>query len=438
LSKGNKMSTRPDLVKKWAPILEHADLPQIKDNYRKEVTAVLLENQENSQREERRALFEDAPNNAGGAGVALGGAGTNANMAGFDPVLISLVRRAMPAMIAYDMCGVQPMTQPTGLIFAMKSKYTNQAGDEALYNEADTDFSGKGTHAGGPEISGSTTGTPLTTAEAESQGSSTGTPGLGFGQMAFSIEKTSVTAQSRALKAEYSVELAQDLKSVHGLDAEAELSNILSQEILAEINREVIRTVYKSAKVGAQVGTATAGVFDLDVDSNGRWSVEKFKGLMFQIEREANAIYQSTRRGRGNFIVCSADVASALAMAGVLDYAPALSTGLNVDEASNTFAGVLNGKYKVYVDPYAANQTAEQFLMVGYKGSSAFDAGVFYCPYVPLQLYRAVDPNTFQPKIAFRTRYGMVANPFAGSTVGNGLDSGANTYFRKIRVTNLM
>ena len=431
------MSTRPDLVKKWAPILEHADLPQIKDNYRKEVTAVLLENQEQAQREERRALFEDAPNNAGGSGVALGGAGTNANMAGFDPVLISLVRRAMPAMIAYDMCGVQPMTQPTGLIFAMKSKYTNQAGAEALFNEADTGFSGDDVENGvNPGIGDNATGKAITTAQAEAQGS--GGANLGFGQMAFSIEKTSVTAQSRALKAEYSVELAQDLKSVHGLDAEAELSNILSQEILAEINREVIRTVYKSAKVGAQVGTATQGIFDLDVDSNGRWSVEKFKGLLFQIEREANAIYQQTRRGRGNFIVCSADVASALAMAGVLDYAPALSTGLNVDEASNTFAGVLNGKYKVYVDPYAANQTAEQFLMVGYKGSSAFDAGVFYCPYVPLQLYRAVDPNTFQPKIAFRTRYGMVANPFAGSTVGNGLDSGANTYFRKIRVTNLM
>ena len=435
------MSTRPDLVKKWAPILEHADLPQIKDNYRKEVTAVLLENQENAQREERRALFEDAPANAGGLGVSLGGAGSNANMAGFDPVLISLVRRAMPAMIAYDMCGVQPMTQPTGLIFAMKSKYTTQGGDEALFNEADSDFAGKGTHSGAftTDATGaatSTTGTPITTAEAEAQGS--GGANLAFNQMAFSIEKTSVTAQSRALKAEYSVELAQDLKSVHGLDAEAELSNILSQEILAEINREVIRTVYTSAKVGAQVGTATQGTFDLDVDSNGRWSVEKFKGLLFQIEREANAIYQQTRRGRGNFIVCSADVASALAMAGVLDYAPALSTGLNVDEANNTFAGVLNGKYKVYVDPYVANGTAEQFLMVGYKGTSAFDAGIFYCPYVPLQLYRATDPATFQPKIAFRTRYGMVANPFAGSSVGNGMQSGQNTYFRKIRVTNLM
>jgi hypothetical protein len=427
------MSTRPDLVKKWAPILEHADLPQIKDNYRKEVTAVLLENQEIAQREERRALFEDSPTNSAAAMPDTGG------VAKFDPVLISLVRRAMPAMVAYDMCGVQPMTQPTGLIFAMKSKYGSQnSSDEALFNEADTDFAGTGTHAGNPEVVGSTTGTGMTTAAAETLGSTNGTPGGTFNQMAFSIEKTSVTAQSRALKAEYSVELAQDLKSVHGLDAEAELSNILSQEILAEINREVIRTVYLSAKVGAQVGTATAGTFDLDVDSNGRWSVEKFKGLMFQIEREANAIYQQTRRGRGNFIVCSADVASALAMAGVLDYAPALSTNLNVDEASNTFAGVLNGKYKVYVDPYAANQTAEQFLLVGYKGSSAFDAGIFYCPYVPLQLYRATDPLTFQPKIAFRTRYGMVANPFAGSTISNGLTSGVNTYFRKIKITNLM
>lgn len=420
------MMSRPDLVKKWAPILEHTDLPQIKDNYRKEVTAVLLENQEKAQREERRALFEDAPANDAGAMPDTGG------VAKFDPVLISLVRRAMPAMIAYDMCGVQPMTQPTGLIFAMKSRYNGQADTEALFNEADTGFSGTGTQTGNPEVVGSTNGTGMTTAAAETLGSTNGTPGGAFNQMAFSIEKTSVVAQSRALKAEYSVELAQDLKAVHGLDAESELSNILSQEILSEINREVIRTVYKAAKVGAQVGTATAGTFDLDVDSNGRWSVEKFKGLLFQIEREANAIYQQTRRGRGNFIVASADVASALAMAGVLDYAPALSTNLNVDEASNTFAGVLNGKYKVYVDPYAANQTAEQFLMVGYKGSSAFDAGIFYCPYVPLQLYRATDPNTFQPKIAFRTRYGMVSNPFTT------MNSGENIYFRKIKVTNLM
>jgi hypothetical protein len=315
----------------------------------------------------------------------------------------------------------------------MKSRYGTQGGTEALFNEADTDFSGTGTHSGDGSVAGSTTGTAYSTSTAEAQTGS-GTSPTNFGEMAFSIEKTSVTAQSRALKAEYSVELAQDLKAVHGLDAEAELSNILSQEILNEINREVIRTVYSAAKAGAQVGTATPGTFDLDVDSNGRWSVEKFKGLLFQIEREANAIYQQTRRGRGNFIVCSADVASALGMAGVLDYAPALAgnNGITPDEASSTFAGVLNGKYKVYVDPFAANQAASQFLMVGYKGTSAFDAGAFYCPYVPLQLYRAIDPATFQPKIAFRTRYGFVANPFTS------LSAGQNIYFRKVIVNNLM
>jgi len=422
------MTTRADLVKKWAPVLEAENAPKITDNYRKEVTAVLLENQERNNMEERAALFEAAPTNSAGAMPDTGG------VAKFDPVLISLVRRAMPAMIAYDMCGVQPMTQPTGLIFAMKSKYGTQGGTEALFNEANSAFSGTGTQTDGtmgPAGAGATAGTAYATATAEAQTGS-GTSPTNFGEMAFTIEKTSVTAQSRALKAEYSVELAQDLKAVHGLDAEAELSNILSQEILNEINREVIRSIYIAAKPGAQVGTATAGVFDLDVDSNGRWSVEKFKGLLFQIEREANAIYQQTRRGRGNFIVCSADVASALAMAGVLDYAPALSTGLKVDEASSTFAGVLNGKYKVYVDPFAANQTASQFLMVGYKGSSSFDAGAFYCPYVPLSLYRAVDPATFQPKIAFRTRYGFVANPFTSLT------SGQNIYYRKVTVNNLM
>ena len=436
------MSTRQDLVKKWAPILEHSSLPSIKDNYRKEVTAVLLENQEREMAKQQEALFESSPTNSGGAGLALGGAGAmTGSVAGFDPVLISLVRRAMPQMIAYDICGVQPMTQPTGLIFAMKSKYTSQdSATEALFNEADTDFSGTGTHAGSNPATGTyTTGTGLTTAAAEALGQ--GGVGDGeFGQMAFSIERKSVTAQTRALKAEYSVELAQDLKAVHGLDAETELSNILSTEILAEINREVIRTVYKTAKVGAQVGTTTAGTFDLDTDSNGRWSVEKFKGLLFQIEREANAIAQQTRRGRGNFILCSSDVASALAMAGVLDYAPALSTGLNVDEASTTFAGVLNGKYKVYVDPYSANQSATQFFTVGYKGTSAFDAGLFYCPYVPLQMVRAIDPNSFQPKIGFKTRYGMVANPFVsldGSTDDLSV-ANKNYYYRKVAVTNLM
>jgi len=419
---------RQELLKKWAPVLEAENAPKIADSYRKEVTAVLLENQEREMAKEQQALFEAAPANAGGAGIALGGAGTNAQMAGYDPVLIALVRRAAPQLIAYDIAGVQPMTQPTGLIFAMKSRYTSQSGTEALFNEADTDFAGTGTHAGSNPVSGAyTTGTGITTANAEDLGGATT-----FNQMAFSIEKTTVTAQTRALKAEYTVELAQDLKAVHGLDAEGELSNILSSEIQAEINREVVRTVYAAAKAGAEVNTATAGTFDMDVDSNGRWSVEKFKGLLFQIEREANAIAQTTRRGRGNFIICSSDVASALAMAGVLDYAPALSTGLNVDESSTTFAGVLNGKYKVYVDPYSANQSTSQFFVVGYKGTSAFDAGLFYCPYVPLQMVRAVDPSTFQPKIGFKTRYGMVANPFTS------LSSGTNIYYRKVAVTNLM
>ena len=427
------MTTRPELVKKWAPILESTSAPSFKDDYRKQVTAQLLENQERAMKEGAQALNEIA--NVGGDGIALGGAGTNANMAGYDPVLIAMVRRAAPQMIAYDIAGVQPMTQPTGLIFAMKSKYSTQGGTEALFNEADTDFSGAASpaHAGSNPVDGTyTTGVGMSTATAEDLGA-----GTAFGQMAFSIEKTTVTAKTRALRAEYTVELAQDLKAVHGLDAEGELSNILSSEILNEINREVVRTVYAAAKTGAQAGTATAGTFDLDVDSNGRWSVEKFKGLMFQIEREANAIAQTTRRGRGNFIICSADVASALAMAGVLDYTPALAgnNGLNVDESSTTFAGVLNGKYKVYVDPYSANANASnatQFFVVGYKGTSAYDAGLFYCPYVPLEKVRAVDPATFQPKIGFKTRYGMVANPFTS------LSSGTNIYYRKVAVTNLM
>jgi hypothetical protein len=431
---------RQDLLKKWAPVLESENAPKIADNYRKEVTAVLLENQEQQMAKSAEALFETAPTNSGGAGLALGGSGslTGGTVAGYDPVLISLVRRAAPQMIAYDICGVQPMTQPTGLIFAMKSRYTSQGGTEALFNEADSDFGGTGTHSAtlnGSTLGTQTYGTGLTTANAEDLGA-----GVTFNQMAFSIERTSVTAKTRALRAEYSVELAQDLKAVHGLDAEGELSNILSTEILAEINREVVRTVYSVAKPGAAVGTATAGTFDLDVDSNGRWSVEKFKGLLFQIEREANAIGQETRRGRGNFIICSADVASALAMAGVLDYTPALSTGLNVDDTSTTFAGVLNGKYKVYVDPYAANVSANQFFVVGYKGTSAFDAGVFYCPYVPLEKVRAIDPATFQPKIGFKTRYGMVANPFAAGSgnVTAALTADANVYYRKVNVTNLM
>jgi hypothetical protein len=358
--------------------------------------------------------------------------------------MISLVRRAMPQMIAYDVCGVQPMTQPTGLIFAMKSRYSTQGGDEALFNEADSDFSGTGTHSGVYDFAGSeTTGTGLATADGERLGQGGGGDGS-FGAMAFSIEKTSVTAKTRALKAEYSIELAQDMKSVHGLDAEGELSNILSTEILAEINREVIRTIYKTAKPGAQVGTTSAGTFDLDTDSNGRWSVEKFKGLMFQIEREANAIGQQTRRGRGNVIITSADVASALAMAGVLDYSSGLTgkNDLTVDDTSTTFAGVLNGKYKVYVDPYTSNVSSTQFFVVGYKGASAFDAGLFYCPYVPLQMVRAVDPNSFQPKIGFKTRYGLVANPFVnlddGTSGQDNLTADVNYYYRRVKVTNLM
>lgn len=429
-------TNRQALMEKWAPVLNHEGAPKIADNYRKEVTAVLLENQEREMAKQHEALFEAAPTNA------VGSYGDTGGMAKFDPVLISLVRRAMPQLIAYDIAGVQPMTQPTGLIFAMKSRYGSMGGTEALFNEADTDYSGTGTHAGTNPATGTyTTGEGLATSAAERLGQGGSGDGT-FGQMAFSIEKTSVTAKTRALKAEYSIELAQDMKSVHGLDAEGELSNILSAEILTEINREVVRTVYKTAKPGAQAGTATAGTFDLDVDSNGRWSVEKFKGLLFQIEREANAVGQLTRRGRGNFIITSADVASALAMAGVLDYAPALNTSLNVDDTSTTFAGVLNGKYKVYVDPYAANISNDQYFVVGYKGTSAFDAGLFYCPYVPLQMVRAVDPNSFQPKIGFKTRYGLVANPFVnlddGTSGQDNLTADANYYYRRVKVTNLM
>ena len=442
------MANRQDLLKKWQPILEAEGLDPIKDQHRREVTAILLENQEVEMHKQAGILNEAAPTMSGGGGIAQGHTGgavaaDTGGVAGLDPVLISLVRRAMPQMIAYDIAGVQPMTQPTGLIFAMKSRYSNAStGGEALFNEADTDFAGTGTHAGANpadlnnDPAGTyTSGTGMSTSAAEALGDGSGPD---FGEMAFSIERTSVTAKTRALKAEYSIELAQDLKSVHGLDAEGELSNILSQEILAEINREVVRTVYKTAKAGAVVGTATPGTFDLDVDSNGRWSVEKFKGLLFQIEREANAIAQQTRRGRGNFLLCSSDVASALAMAGVLDYAPALSTSLNVDEASTTFAGVLNGKYKVYVDPYSANQGASQFFTVGYKGTSAFDAGLFYCPYVPLQLVRAVDPGTFQPKIGFKTRYGLVSNPFVNLDGGGDLVANSNYYYRRVKVTNIM
>jgi hypothetical protein len=375
----------------------------------------------------------------------------------------------MPNLIAYDLCGVQPMNGPTGLIFAMRSRYNSQSGNETFFNEVDSAFSGQDSgfnNTGGWE--GATVGMGTTaqggsnpslldpTAQTANSQSGANQYNVGegmrtdyaedlgasdqFNQMAFSIEKITVTAKSRALKAEYSLELAQDLKAIHGLNAEAELANILSTEILAEINREVIRTIYKVAEPGAQVNTATAGTFDLDVDSNGRWSVEKFKGLIFQIERDANAIAQRTRRGKGNMILCSADVASALTMAGVLDYTPALNANLNVDDTGNTFAGVLQGKYKVYIDPYSANVQANQFYVVGYKGASPYDAGIFYCPYVPLQMVRAVGENTFQPKIGFKTRYGMVANPFAeGTTQGQGaLTTNANRYYRRVKVQNLM
>ena len=433
--------------KKWQPVLEHPDLPKVSDSYRRAVTATILENQERAMKEDAGFINEAAPTNATGSSVA-----------NWDPILISLVRRAMPNLIAYDIAGVQPMTGPTGLIFAMRSRYTSQTGNEALFDEADTDFSSRnaagdssGTatpsdHSGtNPSVlndaaAGSTDysrGQGMTTGAAEALGDASANQ---FAEMAFSIEKSTVTARSRALKAEYTMELAQDLKAIHGLDAETELANILSAEILAEINREVVRTIYEKAKKGAGVNTTTAGTFDLDTDSNGRWSVEKFKGLMFQVERDANVIAQETRRGKGNIIICSSDVASALQMAGVLDYTPALNNSLNVDDTGNTFAGTLNGRYKVYIDPYASNNTAAQYYVVGYKGSSPYDAGMFYCPYVPLQMVRAVGESTFQPKIGFKTRYGLVRNPFAESsaqTTDTGTDQ-ANIYYRMVKVTNLM
>ena len=436
-----------NLQEKWQPVLEHPDLPKIEDAYKRAVTTVILENQEKSVREDRSFMAEAAPANATGSSVD-----------NFDPVLISLVRRAMPNLIAYDICGVQPMTGPTGLIFAMKSRFGTQAGAEALFNEADTDFSARdaASDTGSPDVQAGTnpatlndspsagtftTGSGMSTAQAETLGDGSDE----FAEMAFSIDKVTVTAKSRALKAEYTMELAQDLKAIHGLDAETELANILSSEILAEINREVVRTIYSHAKAGAQVNTTTAGIFDLDTDSNGRWSVEKFKGLLYQLERDANAIGQQTRRGKGNIIICSADVASALQMAGVLDYAPALNSNLNVDDTGNTFAGVLNGKFKVYVDPYAANVSASQYYVIGYKGTSPYDSGLFYCPYVPLQMVRAVGQDSFQPKIGFKTRYGMVQNPFATSNGTGAIDnSGAvaageqNLYYRRVKVTNIM
>ena len=439
------------LQTKWAAVIDHPELPKITDPYRKAVTAVILENQAQEMQKQSGMMMETAPTNSlGGTGYSGGSTGTGP-VAGFDPILISLVRRSLPNLIAYDIAGVQPMTGPTGLIFAMRSTYgTNRdmasSAVEAFYNEANTGFAGDkatqtaismaaNTALGNQNVFASTvtTGGAMATSVAED---------LTFNEMGFSIEKVSVTAKSRALKAEYSMELAQDLKAVHGLDAETELANILSTEILAEINREVIRTIYSVAKVGAQVGTTTAGTFDLDTDSNGRWMVEKIKGLAFQLEREANTIAKTTRRGKGNVMICSSDVASALAMAGLLDYQSALNSQVNltVDDTGNTFAGTLFGRIKVYIDPYFAANSTSEFAVMGYKGSNAYDAGIFYCPYVPLQMVRAVDTNNFQPKIGFKTRYGLVANPFAeGTTQGVGaLNARANLYYRAFKISNLM
>ena len=465
------MFNAEQLQEKWNPLLEHNGIDPIKDSHRKAVTAVLLENQERFLSEEKQFLSEGPTMSVGSNGYQAGATATGP-VAGFAPVLISLIRRSMPNLVAYDLAGVQPMNAPTGLIFAMRSRYVDgtnadrRLGTEALFNEPDSGFSGQssshsqtegwtnaatglgttaqsGTNPGALNPSTNATqvaydvGQGMRTDNAENLGS---TAADQFNEMAFSIEKVTVTAKSRALKAEYSLELAQDLKAIHGLNAEAELANILSTEILAEINREVISTIYKVAETGAQVNVSSAGTFNLDVDSNGRWSVEKFKGLLFQIERDANAIAQRTRRGKGNIILCSADVASALTMAGVLDYTPALNANLNVDDTGNTFAGVINGKYRVYIDPFAANSAATQYYVIGYKGTSPYDAGLFYCPYVPLQMVRAVGQDTFQPKIGFKTRYGMVENPFSqGTTQGNGtLTVNANRYYRRVSVANLM
>ena len=458
------------LQEKWGPILDFDGVDPIKDAHHRSVTAILLENQEKELREEASFLSEQPTvNTQSGANAGFSADATAAGpVAGFDPVLISLIRRSMPNLVAYDLAGVQPMNGPTGLIFAMRSRFTNQTGTEALFNEADSAFSGQskelnltngfvngnvglGTTAqqgsrpdlldGGASPTDATdynVGQGMRTDDSEKLGES----GSAFNEMAFSIEKVTVTAKSRALKAQYSLELAQDLKAIHGLNAEAELANILSTEILAEINREVIRTIYNVADPGAQANVATGGTFDLDTDSNGRWSVEKFKGLIFQIERDANAIAQRTRRGKGNMILCSADVASALTMAGVLDYTPALNANLNVDDTGNTFAGVLQGKYRVYIDPFAANVSSTQYYVIGYKGTSPYDAGLFYCPYVPLQMVRAVGQDTFQRKIGFKTRYGIVENPFSQGDVnsqGQGvLTRNKNRYYRRVKVANLM
>ena len=424
-----------ELQAKWSPVLDHPELAKIADPYKKAVTAIVLENQQTAMNSERESLTEAAPTNV------------TAGISNFDPILISLVRRALPNLIAYDVAGVQPMTGPTGLIFALRSRYGDQSGNEAFYNEANTIFSGiigtsvaSGTAnsavgASGPVANTSfDSGVGMSTATGEALDAA-------FAQMSITIEKVSVTAKTRALKAEYSLEMSQDLKAIHGLDAETELSNVLSTEILAEMNREVIRTIYTIAKPGAQFGTVTAGVFDLDTDSNGRWSVERFKGLIYHIEREANQIAKTTRRGKGNLLIVSSDVASALAMAGVLQYTPALSSDLTVYDTGNTFAGLLHGRIKVYIDPYFGGSVNNvELCTVGYKGTSPYDSGLFYCPYVPLQMVRAVDPGTFQPKIGFKTRYGLVANPFAeGLTQGYGaLNPRSNNYYRIFAVKNLM
>lgn len=423
------MTTQVDLTKKWEAVLNHEACEAISSPAKRAATAQLLENQAYGLLKEGGQLNEDAPANQAGTYPDAGG------MAKFDPVLIQMVRRAVPKLIAFDVCGVQPLAQPTGLIFAMKSKYGSMGGPEARFNEANTAFSGAGTHAGSNPVDGAyTTGTGMATSVAEALGS---VGGNAWGEMSFEISKIMVEAQSRALKAEYSRELEQDLQRIHGLSADAVLSEILSNEILVELNREVIRTIYGTAVPGCVAGTNVAGTFDLDVDANGRWSVEKFKGLMFQIEREANTVGQLNRRGRANFIICSADVASALSMAGVLDNATALKNNLSVDDTNSTYAGILNGKYKVYIDPYSANSNDDsQFFVMGYKGANAWDAGLYYCPYIPLQKMTAIDPNTAGQKVFYKTRYGIKANPFAAPN-GN-LVANSNVYFRRVKVTNLM
>jgi hypothetical protein len=438
------MNISEQLRKKWSEVIDHEDMPRIADTHRRDVTIQILENQQKAIREEKEQLLRETPTTQIGGG----------NIGAWDPILISLVRRAMPNLIAYDVCGVQPMTGPTGLIFAMRSKYSTMssasitdgvANNEAFFNEADTDFSGRQSgmtgyvahNSSNPFDNNYTTGTGMTTAQAEALGPLDGS-NYQFAEMSFSIDKVTVTAVSRSLKAEYTMEIAQDLKAIHGLDAETELANILSTEILAEINREIIRTLYKIAKPGAQKSTTTPGTFDLDTDSNGRWLEEKFKGMLFQIERDANQIARETRRGKGNFIICSSDVASALAMTGVMSYAPALQTNLNVDDTGNTFAGVLKNNTKVFVDPYFNNvgDLTTELMMVGYKGASPYDAGFFYCPYIPLMMVRAVGENNFQPKIGFKTRFGMVANPYYTNSVG-AITATSNPYYRLIRISNL-